>query len=122
MRSALIAAAATLALSVAAPASAQLLGTEGGWGGPYVGLTPGVKLGDASWTATQLNGGGVGGTPFTAADASSPRGYTLNAARLGGYAGLNWQFGPWVFGPEAGVGRSDETKTRACIPGCGLDG
>src|SRR5438552_18957233 len=91
MRSALIAAAAALALSVAAPASAQLLGTDGGWGGPYVGLTPGVKLGDAIWTATQLNGGGVGGTPFTAVDASSPRTYSFTAARLGGYAGINWQ-------------------------------
>ena len=107
MRSALIAAAAALALSVAAPASAQLLGTDGGWGGPYVGLTPGVKLGDAIWTATQLTGGGVGGTPFTAVDASSPRTYSFTAACLGGYAGINWQFGRWVVGPEAGFAWAD---------------
>ena len=120
MRSALIAAAATLALSVAAPASAQLLGTDGGWGGPYIGLTPGVKLGDAIWTATQLNGGGVGGTPFTAVDASSPRTYSFTAACLGGYAGINWQFGRWVVGPEAGFAWADEKKTRAFLPGCTL--
>ena len=120
MRSALIAAAAALALSVAAPASAQLLGTDGGWGGPYVGLTPGVKLGDAIWTATQLNGGGVGGTPFTAVDASSPRTYSFTAACLGGYAGINWQFGRWVVGPEAGFAWADEKKTRAFLPGCTL--
>src|SRR5438067_13937262 len=102
MRSALIAAAAALIAGAAAPVSAQILGTGGGWSGAYLGVSPGVKLGEASWTARQLNGGGAGGTPFTAVDASSPHSYSLNAARLGGYAGLNWQFGPWVIGPEAG--------------------
>ena len=42
------------------PASAQILGTGSGWGGAYLGVSPGVKLGDATWTATQLNGGGIG--------------------------------------------------------------
>jgi outer membrane immunogenic protein len=120
MRSALVAVTAALVSSVAVPASAQLLESGGGWGGLYLGVSPGVKLGDATWTATQLNGGGAGGTPFTAVDGSSPRTYSLTAARLGGYAGLNWQFGPWVVGPEAAFAWSDEKKTRALFPGCGL--
>jgi outer membrane immunogenic protein len=120
MRSALNAAAAALVAGAAAPASAQILGAGGSWGGAYLGVSPGIKLGDATWTATQLNGGGAGGTPFTAVDGSSPRTYSLTAARLGGFAGVNWQFGPWVAGPEAGFAWSDEKKTRALFPGCGL--
>jgi outer membrane immunogenic protein len=67
-----------------------------------------------------LNGAGAGGTPFTAIDGSSPRSYSPTAARLGGYAGLNWQFGPWVVGPEMAFAWADETKTHAFLPGCTL--
>jgi outer membrane immunogenic protein len=120
MRLALIAVAAALALSVSAPASAQIPGTEVGWAGAYVGFAPGLKIGDTTWTATQLNGGGAGGTPFTAVDGSSPRSYSMTAARLGGYAGLNWQVGPWVVGPEVAFAWADEKQTHAFLPGCTL--
>src|SRR6202035_4804292 len=91
---ALIGAVTALISSAAIPASAQMPGAEGGWGGAYLGFAPGVKLGSATWTATLINGGVANGsTPATAPDASSPRTYDLTAARLGGYAGFNWQFG-----------------------------
>ncbi len=121
MRLALIGAVAALISNAAAPASAPMPGAEGGWGGAYLGLAPGVKLGSASWTATLINGGVAnGGTPVTPPDASSPRTYDLTAARLGGYAGFNWQYGPWVVGPEAAFAWADAKETRAFIPGCSL--
>src|SRR6266576_1978346 len=120
MRFALIGTLALLALS-AVPAAAQMPGAEGGRGGAYLGFAPGVKLGSATWTATLINGGvASGSTPATAPDASSPRTYDLTAARLGGYAGFNWQFGPWVIGPEAAFAWADAKQTRAFIPGCSL--
>ena len=76
-------------------------------------------MADTNWTASRLNGGGAGGTPFTPVDATSPRRQTLTAARLGGFAGLAWQFGPWVVGPEAGFAWADVKQTRALFPGCG---
>jgi outer membrane immunogenic protein len=116
----LLAAFILLAAGLASRAQAQAAPVEGDWTGPYVGLSAGVKLGDVNWTATQLNGGGGGGTPFTPVDATSPRNHDLTAARLGGFAGFGWQAGPWVFGPEAGFAWSDAQQTRAFLPGCGL--
>jgi outer membrane immunogenic protein len=121
MRFALIGTLALLALSAPSSGSAQMPGVEGGWGGGYLGFAPGVKLGSATWTATLINGGVANGsTPATPPDASSPRTYDLTAVRLGGYAGFNWQFGPWVIGPEAAFAWADTKETRAFLPGCGL--
>jgi outer membrane immunogenic protein len=120
-RLAVIGAAAALVIGGAAAASAQMVGAEGGWGGGYLGFAPGVKLGSATWTATLINGGVANGsTPATAPDASSPRTYDLTAARIGGYAGFNWQYGPWVVGPEAAFAWADAKQTRAFMPGCSL--
>jgi outer membrane immunogenic protein len=100
------------------------MGANGGngrrLGGPYVGLSAGAKIGSAHWTAMELNGGGVNGTPFTPVDATSPRNYDMTAARLGGYVGFDWQFGSWVAGPEAAFAWADQKQTRAFLPGCGL--
>src|SRR5262249_51522785 len=71
---------AAVLLALALPAAAQT--TTGDWNGPYLGFTAGAKLDDATWTATQLNGGGDARTPFTPVDGSSPRGYDLTAARV----------------------------------------
>lgn len=104
------------AIGAALPARAQ---DTGAWAGPYLGLAAGAKIGGSTWTATQLNGGGDAVTPFTPVDATSPRGYDLTAARIGGYAGFNWQNGLWVFGPEVDFGWSDASQTKQFLPGCG---
>jgi outer membrane immunogenic protein len=103
---------ALLVLAAATPAAhAQ---TAGSWTGAYVGIAPGLKLNDASWTATLANGG------LTPIDGSSPRSYSQSAFRLGGYAGFNWQSGNWVFGPELDFAWSSGHDTRAYFPGCSL--
>ncbi|HWB50112.1 MAG TPA: outer membrane beta-barrel protein [Stellaceae bacterium] len=107
---------AALSLAVAQPAAAQT--AAGDWSGPYLGFAAGAKLGDATWTATQLNGGGDALTPFTPVDGSSPRSYDLTGARIGGYAGFNWQDAAWVFGPEIDFGWSNIAQDKAYLPGC----
>ena len=117
MRYAAIAALIALVVGAAFPAAAQ---DEAAWTGPYLGVAGGGKIGSTTWTATQLNGGGDAVTPFTPVDGTSPRGYDLAAARIGTYAGYNWQNGPWVFGPEIDFGWSDVSQTKQFLPGCGL--
>ena len=48
---------------------------------------------------------------------ASPRDYNLTAARLGGYAGFNWQNGLWVFGPEVDFGWSNIEQDKTYLPG-----
>jgi outer membrane immunogenic protein len=101
-------------LVLAAPTPAAHAQSAASWTGAYAGIAPGLKLNDATWTATQANGG------LTPLDGSSPRTYSHSAFRLGGYAGFNWQSGNWVFGPELDFAWSSGQDTRAFFPGCSL--
>jgi outer membrane immunogenic protein len=52
-------------------------------------------------------------------DGSSPRSFNLTSARVGGYAGYNWQFAPrWISGIEGDYGYSNKTQNNFGFPGC----
>jgi outer membrane immunogenic protein len=89
-----------------------------GWAGPYVGVAFGAKWTDAKWTTTQLIEPPSADVGAAVIDSSSPDRFAPSSFRAGGYAGYNWQAGPWVYGIEIDAAWSDGADTRAGIPGC----
>jgi outer membrane immunogenic protein len=90
------------------------------WTGSYVGSDVGAKWMDTTWTATSLRDppGVIGGTQLPI-DASSPSKFNLTGARVGGYAGYNWQIAPrWITGIEGDFGYSNKTQSKFGFPGC----
>ena len=122
--------AADLPLKAVAPAPVAFT-----WTGVYLGIEGGWKESSDRWTTTCLGLLAtlcspsptsfplfpVGGNPFFV-DASSPHTFKTNGARVGGYAGYNWQFGPWVVGLEADLAWSNNQTTVAGIVGCSAGG
>jgi len=83
------------------------------WTGPYIGLAIGGKTADAGWTTTSTSD-----EPGTIVDASSPASFNPASARIGGYAGYNYQIANWVLGLEADFAWADGTSTMSGVPGC----
>ena len=88
------------------------------WTGAYLGLAAGAKRGDAQWTTTQLSDPPSAFVGVGSIDGSSPDGFTPAGARLGGYAGYNWQSDRWIYGIEVDAAWADASETHAGIPGC----
>lgn len=88
------------------------------WAGSYVGVALGAKRTDAKWTTTQLIEPPSSDVGLAVIDSSSPNRFTPSSFRAGGYAGYNWQTGPWVYGLEIDAAWSDGSDTQAGIPGC----
>src|SRR5262245_60728428 len=88
---------------------------ESGWGGPYGGIALGGKLAPPTWTTTSTSG-----FPGTTIDASSPARFHPAAARVGGYAGDNWQLSAIGVGIDGDIAYASGTTTIAGIPGCAI--
>jgi outer membrane immunogenic protein len=89
-----------------------------GWAGFYIGAALGAKWTDAKWTTTQLVEPPSSDVGTAVIDSSSPDRFRPSSFRAGGYAGYNWQTGPWVYGLEIDAAWSDGSDTHAGIPGC----
>jgi outer membrane immunogenic protein len=87
------------------------------WTGFYVGGDVGAKWGDDKWTAASLRDSP---TPISLPiDGTSPTTFNTTAARVGAYAGYNWQFAPrWITGVEGDYGYSNKTRSNIGFPGC----
>ncbi|UTD25854.1 outer membrane protein [Bradyrhizobium sp. WD16] len=94
---------------------------ESSWAGLYVGVALGGKWTDAKWTTTQLVDPPAAAFGTAVIDASSPDRFRPAAFRVGGYAGYNWQTGPWVYGLEIDAAWSDASDTHAGVPGCRIE-
>jgi outer membrane immunogenic protein len=81
------------------------------WTGPYLGVSGGFGWGHSDQTDPGLPP--VGGAPQTAPQDGS---YSLNGGVFGGGAGMNWQFGPWVYGLEGDYSWADISGSS---DGCG---
>lgn len=92
-----------------------------GWAGPYVGLALGARWSDAKWTTTQVTAPPSPLFGTVAIDGSSPDRFSPAGLRVGGYAGYNWQTGPWVYGIEIDAAWSDATDTHRGVPGCRIE-
>jgi outer membrane immunogenic protein len=117
MRRLVIVALATL-VALVAPARAA------DWTGYYLGGELGGKFASPAWTATSMRDPpgefGVGNTQLPI-DASSGRHYNSNSARLGLYAGYNWQFAPkWLAGLEGDWAWAHGGSAGSGFPGCAL--
>src|SRR5580658_312648 len=64
-------------------------GPPSSWSGPYIGLAGGGAWGSSN----QIDAGPLGSGPTT-------HGYGISGGLFGETAGYNFQFGPWVFGPD----------------------
>ena len=75
--------------------------------GFYVGTSVGGRWANNDWTTTSV-APLVVGTP----DSSAQQSFNGAAARLGGYAGYNWQFTPsWLIGIEGDFGWAHNKNT-----------
>jgi outer membrane immunogenic protein len=86
------------------------------WTGFYAGASVGARSVDNDWTTTSVAPAFVvNGTP----DSSAIHSFDSTAARVGGYAGYNWQIAPtWLVGVEADVGWANNRNTlTGGIPG-----
>lgn len=83
-----------------------------GWAGLYAGVAAGVLFQDNNWTTTQVVNGAF---PVFAPTANES--FEAVAPVVTGYAGYNWQHGPWVYGVEFDVGKSTASRTTIGIPG-----
>jgi outer membrane immunogenic protein len=91
----------------AAPAS------NGGWTGPYVGLSLGGQWTDTSWTTTSIE---LGSDPLRTGNPATA-GLDGSGFRIGGYAGYSWQVAPnWVLGVEGDIGWDDAKGRAGPIP------
>jgi outer membrane immunogenic protein len=108
-----------------APAPAPVAFT---WTGVYLGIEAGWKGSSDPWTTTCLglspdfcNPGRTASNSYFV-DATSPTTFKTNSARVGGYAGYNWQIGPaWLVGVEADLAWSDNRSTVLGIVGCSVN-
>ena len=112
MNRVLLGAAALVAMSVAAPASAADLSARTytkapamvaaiyDWSGFYIGINGGGAWGDSKWDSV--------GT------------FDVSGAMIGGTVGYNWQFSQFVLGLEGDVDATwiDGSSTAACLAGC----
>jgi outer membrane immunogenic protein len=113
-----------------------------GWTGLYIGGEIGAQWADPNMTTTCLGLIGtfctpdgtripsriVAGNPVANpffVDASSPHKFDILAARLGAYAGYNYQFAPnWLIGIEGDLAfawQPDNRKSVAGIVGCAIN-
>jgi outer membrane immunogenic protein len=115
LASALAAGAADAADHAVSFAAAAAPAPVGDWRGIYAGAALGAKWGDVRWTTTR-----VGDPPITppTIDASSPRTFEPDGARVGGFLGYNLQSGNWIYGAEVDIAHADATESSAGIPGC----
>src|SRR5262245_7278677 len=83
------------------PAPEQVYVQAPRWTGFYIGINGGGAWGDSKWDSI--------GTAFD-----------VSGAMIGGTAGYNWQFGPWVLGLEGDVDWTNiDGKSNAICPvGC----
>jgi outer membrane immunogenic protein len=81
------------------------------WTGPYLGLSGGYGWGHSSQTDPGL-------PPVGTAPPAGPQdgSYSLNGGVFGGGAGMNWQYGPWVYGLEGDYSWAD---IKGSSDGCG---
>jgi outer membrane immunogenic protein len=87
------------------------------WTGFYVGGEAGARWGDSTWTTYALQDPVSALSNFRLPQ-GNPASFDSTSARLGGYAGYNWQFAPsWVAGIEGDIAWGDSKKSRAGIPG-----
>ncbi|MSO66402.1 MAG: porin family protein, partial [Pseudolabrys sp.] len=85
------------------------------WSGFYGGLSLGARFADNNWRSGEV-------LPLFGAGAVQPGATSgsMNsvAARIGAYAGYNWQFAPaWIAGIEADIGWADNKKSANPAPG-----
>ena len=121
MKKVLLASAAFVALTVAGSANAADMPVYkapppvvyDSWTGFYVGAALGGKWANTTWTTASTSD-----FPGTIVDASSPRNFNPSSARIGGYAGYNWQNQAWLLGIEFDVAYADKTVSSVGIPGC----
>jgi len=87
------------------------------WDGWYLGGSLGWEQTDSKWTTTCLTD--TGACPNFPVDTTSPHSFKTSGGRVGGYFGVNWQFGTnWVAGAEADFGFYDRSSTVTGIVGC----
>jgi outer membrane immunogenic protein len=107
------------------PAPVMAVTPAWSWTGFYIGGNIGGKWMNDPWTAASLRDppGPIGGAQLPV-DATSPRNYEGESARLGGYLGYNWQFSPlWVVGVEADAAWADSHNApKGGFPGCSPSG
>ncbi|BAM93115.1 putative outer-membrane immunogenic protein [Bradyrhizobium oligotrophicum S58] len=86
------------------------------WTGFYAGVSVGGRWADNDWRTSDIAPAFGAGTFVPTAGTSGP--IDSVAARIGGYLGINWQFGPtWVAGLEGDFGWADNNKTASPLPG-----
>lgn len=98
-------------------ASADTLGSGGAWNGAYAGVELGGEFAKTNWRTTGYND-----SPYSflalGPDGTQNQSFTGAGLRAGVFAGYNFQFGPWVVGPEASFGFADASKRHQGLPGC----
>ncbi len=99
--------------------SAFAQSSDHSWNGAYAGFSAGAKIGHSIWTTTSVTD--RGDVYDTTVDASSPAKFRPVGPRISEYGGYNWQFGHWVFGPEADAGWSTGTSNKIGLPGCTIN-
>lgn len=84
------------------------------WTGPYLGLSGGYGWGHSDQTdpGFQLPPAGGGPPVIIEGDGS----FSLTGGVFGGGAGMNWQYGPWVYGLEGDYSWADISGSSN---GCG---
>lgn len=91
------------------------------WAGLYYGVSVGARLANPDWNTTCQETGFPGGNclPFPARlPVNNPTNYNSTSARVGLFAGYNWQLNPaWIVGVEGDVAWGNNTKTISGIPG-----
>lgn len=87
------------------------------WTGFYLGGEAGGRWSDSTWTTYALQDPINPASNFRLPQ-GNPASFDSTSARLGGYAGYNWQFATsWVAGIEGDIAWGDSKKTLAGIPG-----
>jgi outer membrane immunogenic protein len=105
------------ALAADMPMKAPVAVPYNNWTGWYAGASVGARMADTTWTTTSIAAPPFGPTPPRTGN-SSIAGLDSTSARLGGYAGYNWQFAPtWVAGIEADLAWGNNKKSVSPIPG-----
>jgi outer membrane immunogenic protein len=101
------------------PLKARSVAPVWSWSGFYAGASVGARWAENDWTSSDI-------FPFFGGMVQPVSSGAMNsvAARIGGYAGYNWQVAPaWVVGIEADFGWGNNSKTANPAPGtAGLTG
>jgi outer membrane immunogenic protein len=84
------------------------------WTGFYAGASVGARWADNNWTSSNI----FPLFPETVRPTQTSGGMDSLGARLGGYAGHNWQLAPaWIIGIEADLGWGSNVKSATPAPG-----